>query len=107
LPPLTVDQKRRYGRQIRLVDIGEDGQERLCNARVTLGCSRDPLAREIASAYVKAAGMITDDASAAEGASIDDDVASLGIRHDIPRSIAEGALDALALFTNTTLLPSK
>jgi hypothetical protein len=91
--PLTIDQKRRYGRQIRLADIGEAGQERLCNAKVALRAT-DPLAREIESTYIKATGMsvINDDEQPA--ATVD-----LGMRHEIPRSIAEGAFHALIAFT--------
>lgn len=93
--PLTADQRRRYSRQIRLADVGEAGQERLCDARVTLRAS-GPLAREIESAYLRATGMGILDG---EGDRDRDGHVDLGIRHDIPRSIAEGALFALIAFT--------
>jgi hypothetical protein len=45
----------RYGRQIALPEIGPDGQERICRARVVVAGA--DLAAEIAATYLRAAGV--------------------------------------------------
>lgn len=101
---MTLDRVR-HGRQIRLPEIGEAGQERLLTTDVVLGSAGD--AREIEAAYVARSGMhVVDDAradvkektkEAADGqatarAAV---LASLGVRDPRALEVAEGALRAL------------
>ena len=95
----------RHGRQIRLAEIGEAGQERLLATHVVLGAVGD--AREIEAAYVARSGMrVVDDARAdakekaktqADGHAVvrDEALASLGIRDVKALDVADGALRAL------------
>ncbi len=95
----------RHGRQIRLAEIGEAGQERLVATEVVLGAVGD--AREIEATYVARSGMhVVDDARAdakekaksqADGqtAARDEVLASLGIRDVKALDVADGALRAL------------
>jgi hypothetical protein len=102
-----LDHRRRFGRQIRLAEIGEAGQAKLCAARVELGSTG--FARSVEERYVRAAGMqVLDssgcasstptstvfDSSSSHGAA-NADVATLGLRHAPARDVAEGALRAL------------
>lgn len=115
---VAVDRKR-YGRQIRLREIGEAGQERLASARARLGGRG--AARVVEGLYLRAAGVgfvegevpaehraslaslahaPPDDAVAGLaplGADVDVEtlLASLGIGRAPTREIAEGALRAL------------
>lgn len=82
----------RYGRQIRLAEIGEAGQVRLLAAAPTLGARG--FAREVERAYLALAGASPVDSGAAAPAEVD--VAALGLRHDAAREVGEGALRALA-----------
>ncbi len=101
---MTIDHVR-YGRQIRLVEIGEAGQERLLATEVVLGAVGD--AREIEASYAARTGMrVVDDAraDAKEKAKALADgqtaarvavLASLGIADVKALEVAEGALRAL------------
>jgi hypothetical protein len=101
---MTLDRVR-HGRQIRLAEIGEAGQERLNATDVVLGAVGN--AREIEAAYVARSGMrVVDDARAdakekakaqADGqAAVQAEVlASLGVRDPKARELADGALRAL------------
>lgn len=93
---MTLD-RRRYGRQIRLADVGEAGQAKLCAAHVVLGGAG--FARDIEERYVRAAGMnvvAPEDAGApARARAVEVDVTALGFRHESTREVAEGALRAL------------
>jgi hypothetical protein len=101
---MTIDRVR-HGRQIRLSEIGEAGQERLSRTDVVLGATGD--AREVEAAYVARAGMrVVDDAraDAKEKAKVGADgqaavraqaLASLGISDSKALEVADGALRAL------------
>jgi hypothetical protein len=101
---MTIDRVR-HGRQIRLAEIGEAGQERLVATDVVLGAVGD--AREIEATYVARSGMhVVDDARAdakekakaqADGqpAMGDEVLASLGIRDVKALDVADGAVRAL------------
>lgn len=92
---MTVD-RRRYSRQIRLSEIGEAGQAKLCTAKVSLGAAG--FARTIEERYTRAAGMQVTIAAQTVDSSVEaDDVANLGLRDASAREVAEGALRALAL----------
>jgi hypothetical protein len=85
---------RRYGRQIRLADVGEVGQAKLCATEVRLGASG--FARDVEERYVRSAGMKV---APADGGTppppIEENLAGLGLRHRAASEIAEGALRAL------------
>lgn len=95
----------RHGRQIRLAEIGEAGQERLVCTDVVLGATGT--AREIEAAYAARSGMrVVDDAraDAKERAREEADgraaartrvLASLGIDDARALEVADGALRAL------------
>ena len=95
----------RYGRQIRLAEIGEAGQERLLTTDVVLGAVGD--AREIEATYVARTGMhVVDDARAdakekaealadGQAAARAAVLASLGIADVKALDVADGALRAL------------
>jgi hypothetical protein len=101
---MKVDRVR-YGRQIRLAEIGEAGQERLLATEVVLGAVGD--AREIEASYVARTGMhVVDDARAdakekakaaadGQGAARTEVLASLGIADVKALDVADGALRAL------------
>lgn len=93
----------RHGRQIRLPEIGEAGQERLCASEVAVQSSND--AREIEAEYLTRSGIrvvAAPSAPAAPAASAnggtaarDEVLASLGVRDAAARDVAVGALSAL------------
>jgi hypothetical protein len=92
-----AQRRRRYTRQIRLADVGEDGQAKLRAAKVAI-CSRG-FARTIEHRYVVFAGMTETEATpTVDPSRVDDlaDLAALGLRHEPAREVAEGALRALA-----------
>ena len=49
--------RRRFARQLLLVEIGEAGQERLCGSAVKLGADADPRAAAVAQPYLERAGL--------------------------------------------------
>lgn len=102
----------RHGRQIRLVEIGEAGQQRLSSSEVCLRASGE--AREVEAAYLEGAGLrvrvrVTENAdrlatpttsAAGDDATVDAKVfattlASLGVRDRAASDVARGALFAL------------
>ena len=88
---MTID-RRRHGRQIRLADIGEAGQAKLCAATVEL-CGAG-FARSVEERYVRSAGMsVIDSVEGRVGEAAD--VSVLGLRHAPAREVGEGALRAL------------
>ncbi len=101
---MTIDRVR-YGRQIRLAEIGEAGQERLLATEVILSAVGD--AREIEATYVARTGMrVVDDARAdakerakaladGQAATRTALLASLGIADVKALDVADGALRAL------------
>jgi hypothetical protein len=101
---MAIDRVR-HGRQIRLVEIGEAGQERLVASEVVLGGTGD--VREVEAAYLARAGVhVVDDVSAqakakaragADGTSDRraETLASLGIRDSFAHDVADGAVRAL------------
>lgn len=82
----------RYGRQIRLVEIGEAGQAKLCAASVELAA--EGFARFIEERYVRGSGMSI--MSRAAWPARETHVPELGLRQASAREVAEGALLALA-----------
>lgn len=94
---MSID-RMRYGRQIRLPEIGEAGQERLAAAEVVLGGKGD--AREIEAAYLAGGGV---GLTSVAGASVDPDAerevlaaaSAIGVRDGAARDVAEGSLRAL------------
>ncbi len=90
---MTID-RLRHGRQIRLPEIGEAGQERLVASEVVL--SGAGAAREIEAAYLGAAGVTVRDVAGAQ----DDPTAkarleALGVSDPAARDVADGAMRAL------------
>jgi hypothetical protein len=102
---MAPDIRTRYGRQIRLPEIGEAGQARLLASDVVLGGSGE--VRTVEAAYLARAGVrVIDDAkaeakakakAAANGADKlhGDALASLGLKDSIAREVGDGALRAL------------
>lgn len=80
----------RYTRQIRLTEIGEEGQARLERARVR-PCG-DGFSGTIEARYLRAAGIGVDE-EAGEGFGAD--VSALELRDPSAREVGEGALRAL------------
>jgi hypothetical protein len=56
--------KQRYARHLLLAEIGEGGQARLLATRVRLESAADPRAREVASEYLRRAGVTVGDSGA-------------------------------------------
>lgn len=94
----------RHGRQIRLPEVGEEGQARLEASEVVLGGAGD--AREIEATYLRAAGVKVREAhpnasartrakAMPEEKTSTDAVKALGIRDPAAREVAEGAMRAL------------
>ncbi len=102
---MAADARARYGRQVRLPEIGEAGQARLCASEVVIGGAGD--ARTVEAAYVARAGIrVVDDASAeakaktkalADGSdkALAAALASLGLKDSAAREVGDGALRAL------------
>ncbi|MCL2723003.1 MAG: hypothetical protein FWD69_01060 [Polyangiaceae bacterium] len=86
--------RRRYERQIRVPEIGEEGQVRLGAAAVVLG--GQGFVREIEATYLRLAGVGRVASCNLKVACVRElDVASLGIDHAAAREVAEGSLRAL------------
>ena len=92
----------RHGRQIRLPEIGVEGQRRLEATEAVLGGAHD--AREIEATYLRLAGLVVREAHASAAARAkakpDEKVAvealrALGISDPAARDVADGALRAL------------
>ncbi|MBX3230241.1 MAG: hypothetical protein KIT84_24585 [Labilithrix sp.] len=77
----------RYGRQVRLADVGAAGQARIEATRT--GLATHGFARAIEERYLRAAGAQVEDAPAAAA------IPDLGLRHDAARDVAAGAYAAL------------
>ena len=90
---MDVD-RRRYSRQIRLSEIGIDGQTTLCAARVAL--VGDGFARTIEERYLRRAGVQTVDDRRTVAPDDATSLTSLGLRHAAAREVGAGALRALA-----------
>ena len=99
-----TDASSRYGRQIRLPEIGEEGQARLEASEVVLGGADD--ARAVEAMYLRFAGVKvreahgTASAKAKAKARPDEKVATealkaLGLRDVAARDVADGAMRAL------------
>jgi hypothetical protein len=79
----------RYTRQIRLRDVGPEGQARLEAASVAL--TSTGFAREIEEIYLRSAGVgVETRVGGAQPADV-----GLGLRHPAAREVADGALAAL------------
>lgn len=90
---MAID-RNRHGRQIRLPEIGEAGQERLVAAEVVLTGAGH--AREIEAAYLGAAGVkVRDVAGTLDDPDAKARVASLGLSVPETRAVADGAMRAL------------
>ncbi len=102
---MATDIRARYGRQIRLPEIGEAGQARLLASEVVIGGAGD--ARTVEAAYVARAGIhVVDDANAEAQAKAKavadgsekvrvDVLASCGLKDVSVREVGDGALRAL------------
>jgi hypothetical protein len=90
---MAID-RTRHGRQIRLPEIGEAGQERLGAAEVTLRSTAEA-AREVEAAYLRAAGIRVARNEPGSVAQNEPGSVSLGVRDPAARDVAEGALNAL------------
>lgn len=86
MPPVSMS---RYGRQIRLADVGAHGQAKLEGATVRLATTGH--AREIEARYLAAAGLKVSDRAADQPRSLPD----LGLRHEAARDVAAGSYAAL------------
>ena len=60
---LTADQRSRYARHLLLVEIGEEGQSRLCAAVVGARQSADAAAAAVSADYLRRAGVMVQKAS--------------------------------------------
>ncbi len=80
---------------MRLADVGEGGQVKLCAAKVSP--SGEAFAAEIESRYLAAAGIVVthEKSDATFGAEVDV-LPDLGLRYPAPREVGDGALRALA-----------
>jgi hypothetical protein len=94
----------RYGRQICLPEIGEEGQARLEASEVVLAGEGD--AREVEATYLRLAGVKVREAHGSASAkarakakpdekTVAEAVKALGIRDVAARDVAEGAMRAL------------
>lgn len=95
---MSPGERARFGRQMRLPEVGEAGQARLANAEVRLDAGG--FARTIAVRYLERAGVRVDAnerTDAERRPPID-----LGVSHVAAREVAEGAMEAL-LAVRTTL----
>jgi len=98
--PLDAAARARYGRQIRLPEIGEAGQARLCASEIVLRGNGD--ARNVEASYIARAGLRVIDVATPDAAGHDRDdreyvatLAALGIADPAARDVGAGALRAL------------
>jgi hypothetical protein len=90
----SPEQARRYGRQIRLADVGEVGQAKLCATEVKLGASG--FARDVEERYVRSAGMkVAPPDGGSPPPPVEQHLSALGLHHRAASEVAEGALRAL------------
>jgi hypothetical protein len=83
--------RRRFTRQIRLVEVGEAGQARI--AAATVGLASSGYAREIEERYLLAAGITpVGDRPPEMSAEV------LGLRNAAAREVGQGAFHALLAF---------
>lgn len=95
---LSRDAARRFGRQTRLAGVGEAGQVKLCAEKVSPSASG--FAATIEARYLAAAGItVTGDPTDAKV--IASDLPDLGVRHEAPYDVADGALRALVAIVAT------
>ncbi len=87
---MSIDRVR-HGRQIRLPEIGEAGQERLATSTVAPAGRGN--ARTIETRYLRYAGV---NVSELGGIVAEADVSCLELSHEAAREVGEGALRALA-----------
>ncbi len=75
---LTAEQRTRYARHLLLAELGEEGQERLCAARVRLRGGADARASAAAGDYLARAGVtVAEDGVELAALPASDDVARL------------------------------
>jgi hypothetical protein len=55
---LSPASKQRYARHLLLAEVGEAGQQRLCDAQVQLPVDADPRASCVARDYLERAGLV-------------------------------------------------
>lgn len=55
---LDAHDRERYGRQIRLPEVGLTGQQRLLNATISVCADASPTAARVAQEYLSRAGLI-------------------------------------------------
>jgi hypothetical protein len=85
-----VSEFRRYARQMRLAEVGEDGQRRLAEAMAAV--DGEGLKHEIATAYARRAGMGGIVAGEIDASYL----APAFIEHEAPRAVVAGSRAALA-----------
>jgi hypothetical protein len=81
----------RFERQVCLREIGSSGQARIEAGQLSIGPHLDELGREVARRYARGAGLVREavgDGPAPRALS--------SFRHSAPRSVAAGAMAALA-----------
>ncbi len=85
---------RRFERQIKLREIGPDGQTKLCDTSVTLGAGG--FSQTVAARYREGAGRSVATAEPSTGG---EPIAlePLGLRHPAAREVGEGAFRALCI----------
>lgn len=99
---MDAAERKRWGRQIRLAEVGEAGQARLCATTVTPSSRGDVGHFEVR--YLTGAGVAvssTGDAPAA--GDLEPLLSSLGVHHSASRDLAEGALRALSVLRSVIL----
>jgi hypothetical protein len=102
---VNIEDRVRFARQIRVPEIGLDGQERLCQATALLGGAG--LAGELERTYLKRCGvrLARESRAGSSDVSIDELRNHLGIRHEVAAEIAEGSLRALMVVRSIVLGP--
>ncbi len=94
---MSID-RLRHGRQIRLPEVGESGQERLTTTETIL--RGEGFAREIEETYLRVAGANVVHRSGTPGPRAAEDAKrisarALGLKHPSARELGDGALHAL------------
>lgn len=103
---MDAAERKRWGRQIRLAEVGEAGQARL-RATTVVPSARGADARHFEARYLTGAGVVVTSSDEASGPSLARDhgplLAALGVHHPASRDLAEGALLALAVVRSAIL----